>query len=56
MEIEQSIKLEKSQVIGMLKDRGIDIPKNATLHISKTKDGELLVVKWFVKQTKTSAS
>lgn len=55
MDIEQSVTLDKSKVIAMLKTQGLDIPKTATLHVSKTKDGERLVVKWLVPQPKTSA-
>lgn len=55
MDIEQSVTLEKSKVIAMLKAQGLDIPKTATLHVSKTKDGERLVVKWPVAAPKASA-
>ncbi len=56
MDIEQSITLDKSKLLGMLKAQGVEIPATATLHVSKTKkDGERLVVKWFVPQPKPTA-
>lgn len=48
MDIEQSITLEKKQVVSMLKNLGVDVPTSASLSVSKTKSGEKLVVKWIV--------
>lgn len=55
MEIEQSITIEKSKVIAILKTQGVEVPKGATLHVSKTKEGERLVLKWNITPPKPSA-
>lgn len=51
MDIEHSVTVDKAKLLELIGEArgGAAIPEHATMHISKTKEGQRLVVKWTIE-------